>query len=37
MSRFEATLLVLIGTFIGVAYALWVAPDVYQPLMRFTP
>ena len=37
MSRFEATVLTLIGMIIGVVYALWVAPDVYEPLMRFTP
>ena len=36
MSKVEATILILIGTFIGVAYALWAAPDTYEPLMRFT-
>lgn len=32
----ETIVIVVVGTIIGVAYALWVAPDTYEPLMRFT-
>ena len=29
-------LLVVLAVVIGVTYALWAAPDTYEPLMKFT-